>query len=215
MSKLTSKLLLSPRTLGIQALVGLLTAAVTGICQTSTPPEDWRGSLPVEHWFVGVKSEYATSADSQVRPLDSLRLGVGVTYRAHSLDSHISALVSPTSGGYESFSGLVSGGLRSRFSVGGLQWSYGVAVHSELRLLDHAWLAYATPLEVGTLLFERGTLRVQLLTGLRRVATSKLVDWLVVDPNGFDDETARDNLSHLSDHHPWQAFVALDFSRLL
>lgn len=193
------------------ALGGLLVVSITSPVSAN---QDW-GSLPTDHWLVGAQMEYSHSRASRIRSLDALRIGIGVAYRYRAWGPHARLMVSPSTQTYEAFNGQVRGGLRSHFEAAGIFWSYGVALSAEVRLLDHLWLAHATPLEVGAVVFERGTLRVSLLGGVRRAIAGHWINSVWIDPNGLDNNSARANLHLLEDSHPWEAFVTVDFARLL
>lgn len=173
------------------------------------------GRIRDAHWLVGAQAEYAQSKAPRVRNLDSLRVGVGVAYRYRSWGPHAKLLVSPNLDSYEAFSGQTTVGLRSHFEGLSRAWSYGVAIHGEVRLHDHFWLFYATPLEVGTVVHEKGSLRVSVLAGVRRAIAGDLINKFWLDPNGLNNRIAQESLKGLRDSHPWEAFISLDFARLL
>jgi hypothetical protein len=110
---------------------------------------------------------------------------------------------------------MLGGGLRAHFAALGVDLSIGVGAHAELRLRDHWWLAYASPLELGASILERGSLRVRLMLGVRRVFAGDLINIFLVDPNGFESNDARAALRTLESEHPWQSFLLLDVSRTL
>jgi hypothetical protein len=106
-------------------------------------------------------------------------------------------------------------GLRTHGRLWGIEWSYGVGIRAELRLEDHYWLAYATPLELGAILYAKNSWRVQLLVGVRSAFAGQLVNHFLIDPNGYDSAAASENLERVRTRAPWLGFVRLVYGRVL
>lgn len=96
----------------------------------------------------------------------------------------------------------------------GRRWSYGVAVHGEANLVDHHWMLHLCPVELGTDLFTRGTMNVQLFVGLRYAARGAMIHNFFIDPNGHQSAVLREVLDDRL-AAPWEGFVSLVFARRL
>jgi hypothetical protein len=162
-------------------------------------------------WVVSVAAEqFGRDPDS----LDAL-YGVSVMYRLDSWGPHLLAMSKPNSGGFEDSRFLAGAGLRGYLPVLGTEMSYGVSVHAEARLEDHFWLAYATPLELGVVLYSKNSWDLELFFGARRAFAGELINHFLIDPNGFDNENAADELERVTELEPWRGFVRLVFGRRL
>jgi hypothetical protein len=108
---------------------------------------------------------------------------------------------------------VFAGGLRGYAALFGTELSYGVSAHAELRLEDHFWLGYATPLELGAVVFDKRSFRVEVFLGARRVFAGHLLNHFLIDPNGIDNENALDELNRQKRAEAWKGFFRLVFSR--
>jgi len=128
---------------------------------------------------------------------------------------HVALLSDPRPGGYEDSRFLVAGGVRGYFPILGVETSYGVSIEAEARLSDHFWLAEATPVELGAVVFSKNSWDLQLFVGVRRVFGGGLINHFLIDPNGVDNEDARDRFAEQRFVDPWRGFVRLVFGRRL
>ena len=139
-------------------------------------------------------------------------LGSMAMYRWRALGPHASLLLRPSGRGYQYWRALSGFGLRGYLPVGPTEISYGVGAHFEARLEDHYWLAHATLLELGTPLTRAGSWNIGLFAGARYAFTGQLINFFLVDPNGFDNENAQDDLD-IARGAPWRGFVRVVFAR--
>jgi hypothetical protein len=140
-------------------------------------------------------------------------VGVATMFRFGSFGPHAILMTEPTSESYQDWRFLAGLGLRGYFELLGTSFSYGVGVHAELRLEDHFWLAYATPLELGSVLWSRHSWDIELFVGVRRAFAGELIHHYLIDPNGYDNENAQDELDRLRKDDPWRGFVRIVFAR--
>ena len=139
--------------------------------------------------------------------------GVAAMWRINSFGPHVLLMSKPSDAGIEDSRFLAGIGLRSYFPLLGTSFSYGVGVHAEMRLEDHYWLAYATPLELGAVVWARNSWDIELFVGARRAFAGDLINHFFIDPNGFDNENAQDELDRLRTETPWQGFLRIVFAR--
>lgn len=165
--------------------------------------------MPERFWSVGIALERFGSGFSGN---DNL-VGIATMFRIRSFGPHALVMSKPSPEGYEESRFLAGAGLRGYFTALGVSMSYGVGVHAEVRLEDHFWLAYATPLELGAVLWSRNSWDVELFVGARRAFAGELIDQFLIDPNGFDNENAQDELDRVRHDDPWRAFVRVVFAR--
>jgi hypothetical protein len=164
---------------------------------------------PDQFWSVGVGVE---RFGGDVETGGNL-VGLAAMFRIHSFGPHALLMIEPTTDGYQDWRFLAGIGLRGYFPLLGASFSYGVGLHAEVRLEDHFWLAYATPVELGGVLWRRDSWDIELFVGARRAFAGKLIRHYLIDPNGFDNENAQDELDRLRHDDPWRAFVRLVFAR--
>lgn len=169
------------------------------------------GEAPRDWWVVGVALEQFGRDPGS---LDAL-YGISVMYRLYSWGPHLLMMAKPNSGGFEESRFVAGAGLRGYLPLLGTSLSYGVSMHAEARLEDHFWLAYATPLELGVVLYSKNSWDLELFFGARRAFAGKLINHFLLDPNGFDNENAADELERVTKLKPWRAFVRLVFGRRL
>lgn len=211
---------MTSRLLGVMALVGavsLVTPAKADEVVDRHPAilaEHFETHSP-NYWLVGVSGEAGLLKLTDTR-IDDLRVGVTIDYRRGAWGPYLRVSAGP--GGRDApqnLSAAAESGLRAHFPLGGHEFSYGVGTQLEVRLRSGLWLATATPLELGTDLWSRGSGRIQLHVGLRRVFAGQLINSYLLDPNGFDNENRADELAEIKEDRPWQAFVRLTFARQL
>ena len=148
---------------------------------------------------------------------NNVLIGLAAMWRYKSFGPHLllmSKPISDTITSYQDSRFLVGGGLRGIVDVPGFtELSYGVGVHLEARLEDHYWLAFATPLELGATIWRRGSWHMDLFLGARRAMAGQLIDHFLIDPNGIDNQNARDELHDARHENAWKGFVRFVFSR--
>ncbi len=169
-------------------------------------------AAPNSFWTVGVATERFGSRE--VDDADAQLVGVTAMWRISGFGPHALLMTKPALGEYENSRFLLGGGLRGVVNVRGFtELSYGVGAHFEARFRDHFWLAYVTPLELGATLYQRGSWHIELFLGARRVAGGALIDQFLIDPNGVDNENAKDGLEEARHERPWKGFIRLVFAR--
>jgi hypothetical protein len=159
---------------------------------------------------LGMGSELASSQRGQDE-----YFGLAGVFRYRSWGPNLALLVSPSAKGIEDWGGRVTGGVRSYFELGGMEFSYGVHATLGARIDSHYWLAHASPLELGSVLYRENSWYLELFVGARRAFAGALVNSFLFDPNGFDNEDAQDELDAIRFERPWQGFVRLVFGRRL
>lgn len=141
--------------------------------------------------------------------------GASVMLRSGPWAPQVTLLVDPRTAGYEKSRFLAALGLRSYLSILGAEVSYGVAVHAEVRLADHFWLAMATPLELGVVVLAKNSWDLQLFVGAQHPFAGSLINNFLIDPNGLDNENALDRFDEVRHENPWRGFIRLVFGRRL
>ena len=183
---------------------------------TSDPvlPPDWEVKEPT-YWVFGVTLENAGQNinDGEERIRDTL-FGLSAAFRYDWVGPHARLLVAPDGQEYQNsrfFGGL---GFRAHLLEAlGTEFSYGVGAHFDARLKRHYWLAGVTPFELGAKIWSKGSWHIELFTGARFAFAGELVDWFLIDPNGFNNENAADDLRAARDDQPWEGFLAVVFGR--
>lgn len=138
-------------------------------------------------------------------------LGVTAQLRTRDVGGHLLFEAKPEAAGIEDTRFLLGLGGRVHFSVLGARLSYGAGVHGEIRLEDHYWLFTGTPAELGAVVLSHGSWEIELFAGVRHPMAGSLIQHFLIDPNGFDNEDARDRLYDRK--HTWVGFARLVFSR--
>jgi hypothetical protein len=164
------------------------------------PDTFWTVGLALERFGTGY-----TGSDNLV--------GVATMFRFQSFGPHAMLLAKPSPEGYEDSRFLLGLGLRGYFPLLGTWFSYGVGVHGEIRLEDHFWLAYATPFELGAVVLRENSWHIEIFAGARRAFAGELIDQYLIDPNGFDNENASDELHDIKKNDPWRGFLRVVFAR--
>jgi hypothetical protein len=139
--------------------------------------------------------------------------GLAAMWRIHSFGPHVLVMSKPSDAGIEDSRFMAGIGLRGYLPLLGTSFSYGVGVHAEMRLEDHYWLVYATPLELGAVVWAKDSWDIEVFIGARRAIAGGLINHFFIDPNGFDNENARDELDRLRSDTPWQGFLRVVFAR--
>ena len=177
--------------------------------------------LRSSHWVVGAAAEwFGSGADLRK---NQILLGLDVMLRAGAFGPHAVVMMEPSPllaarpeiGGYEQYRVLAGLGLRGYFPWLGTEFSYGSGAHLEIRLEDHYWLSYLSPLELGVKVYRRPAWDIQLFMGARCAFSGSLIDHFLIDPNGFDNENARDELNEVLHQDRWRAFLSVVYGRRL
>jgi hypothetical protein len=162
---------------------------------------------PETFWSVGLALErFGTGYVGN----DNL-VGVATMFRYYSFGPHALLLAKPSPAGYEDSRFLFGLGLRGYFPLVGTWFSYGVGVHGEW--LRPLWLAYATPFELGAVVLNENSWDIEIFVGARRAFAGQLIDQYLIDPNGFDNENAQDELDYIRHHDAWRGFLRVVFAR--
>jgi len=164
------------------------------------------------HWILGLALERAGTNVVGDNVLRDQLVGLSVAFRWWFLEPHIRLMASPTVGRFQNTRALAGGGLRLHATFFDFDISYGGGAHIEARLDDHYWLAGVTPFEVGMTVWDRGSWRIQVHVGARFIIAGELINSFMVDPNGFNNENARDELEATRDS-PWEGVVSVTFGR--
>ncbi len=174
------------------------------------------------YWVVGFAFE--RSGDNFVgrNVLADQLYGVGMGYRYRPIGIHSRLMFSPREEleGTRLLAGMT---LRAYVDLLGVEFAYGTGIQADLRLEEGFWVASATPAELSAVIFDRGSWRVQLAVGISRIFAGDVVDSFLVDPNGFQSDSVRQQLNcglrdgpHASDCGslaPWQGLLNLTFAR--
>jgi hypothetical protein len=168
---------------------------------------------PSTHWVVGLALETARHRIDQDELVRDLLAGLSVTFRYRAWGPHARLLLEPGGERYNEIRYFGAAGLRGYMPLAGTELSYGVGVHFDARLAHHYWLAGATPLELGATLYRAGTWRIELFAGARYAFAGALVDSFLIDPNGFDNADAHEDLQNARDEQPWEVYLTLTFGR--
>jgi hypothetical protein len=193
------------------ALLAALTAFVPEV--TDIDLSKWPNQ-PRTYFLVGVALE---RADDNVVGTDfwaDQLIGATAMYRTSNVAFGGRLLVSPDLSRENVLQLRALAGIDVRLyrEVFGLEWSLGIGGLGELRLADHFWVAYITPLELGVTAYDDLSFSVRIFAGIRYLATGELINLFLVDPNGFDNENARDALIEEKDR-PFEGFVRIVFQR--
>jgi hypothetical protein len=170
---------------------------------------------PENYLVIGVAAEAFASTQSEHRSTNNnLLYGLAAMWRLKSFGPHLVLMTKPATDNYQNSRFLAGGGLRGYFKVPGVtEFSYGVGTHIEARLEDHYWLAFATPVELGATVYRRGSWHIDVFLGARRAMAGELINHFLIDPNGIDNENAKDDLYRARHVEPWKGFLRVVFSR--
>ena len=167
-------------------------------------PGFWRVGLGLERFGTGFDgSDYLAA--------------LSVAYRYRAFVPNALFLAKPRFGteGYEESRFVLGLGLRSYVKLWGVEVSYGTGVQGELRFEDHFWLLHLTPVELSAVLFRKRTLDIEFFVGARGAVTGRLIDSFLLDPNGFQNESAQAVLDRATGSDRFHGFFRLVFSRRL
>ncbi len=178
--------------------------------------------FPESYWLVSLSLEAFGHADFKEARDNWVLQGVSVMYRRGPWAPHIYLMSNailqgafPDSEGLRNTRDQLGLGMRYYLPLWGIDWSYGISAHLETRLADHFWLGYATPVELGAVVYDQNSWQIQAFAGARMALGGQLVNHYLIDPNGFDSESARDNLRRVTDEDPWLGFVRITFGHEL
>ncbi len=189
------------------------TAAERDITSTPVLPAAWELG-DSSHWRVGMMIEQSFTQLLAKENISNTRAyGVSVNYRNHLLSPNMRLIILPRERVQESFAAF-GGGVRAYYRLLGVELSYGIGAHIESRLKDHYWLAWATPAEIGATLYETGSWRIAAFAGFRQTFAGALINHFIIDPNGFDNESASTELTMVRAGTS-QTFLSIVFARQL
>jgi hypothetical protein len=190
-------------------------------------PESWE-VFPSHYWLIGPAIDWTIDLERPEELSHHFLVGLSAMHRwswfslggKFLMSADGLALVFADRGGPENIRSLAGVNSRVAFDVGPVEMLYGAAFEAELRLRDHFWLMYATPLELGAVLWRGGSWNIQLLTGVRLIAAGELLNVFVLDPNGVDHsrecdpvlDTPQCDLDRVRDN-PWEVFLGITFAR--
>lgn len=173
---------------------------------------DVRAGFSRNYWVVGPTLEYFTSAAKESLSRGDELLGLSAMWRLGSFGPHALLLSKPNVTRFADSRFLAGLGLRGFVDIPGLtEISYGVGGHVEIRLEDHFWLGYLTPLELGGVVWDKNSWRIEIFVGARRAIAGKLINFYLIDPNGFDSQDAQADLD--DSRRTWRAFTRIVFGR--
>jgi hypothetical protein len=187
-------------------------AAPDGGTSHAVLPGAWRLSPPT-YWVVGATIENAGHNVHKDEIVSDILFGLSATLRWRAFGPHARLLLAPGGDRYNDTRVFASTGLRGFLPLLGTEFSYGVAVQYDARLEQHYWLAGVTPIEVGATVYRAGSWNIDVFIGARYALTGALVDSFLIDPNGFDNEDAHDDLVAARDEQPWEGFLSVVFGR--
>jgi hypothetical protein len=166
------------------------------------------------YWVVGVGIEQFGSNLTASDQRDNQLVGLAARYRISAFGPHALLMTRPSFVNYENTRLLAGLGLRAFYDVRGFtEVSWGFGAHFEVRLSDHYWLGYVTPLELGAVVWDAGSWKIEASIGLRRAFAGALINQILIDPNGLENERARENLYEARHERPWKGFLRLVFGR--
>lgn len=166
------------------------------------------------YWVVGIGAEYFTSAAESVGSGGEELLGLTTMWRLGAFGPHAMLMAKPGVERVQDSRALAGLGLRGYYDISGFtEISYGVGGHLEARLTDHFWLGYLTPLELGAVVWHKGSWDIEAFIGVRRAVGGSLINYFLIDPNAFDNAEAQDHLDDVLHGTPWRAFVRVVFGR--
>lgn len=209
----------------------LALAAAAALAAAPAPPEDAAEDVltssaeapllprrlsarPTTYGVVGVGVERFGSNFTGSDQFDNQLVGLTGMWRISAFGPHALLMTKPAVEHFRDSRFLVGLGLRGFYRVRGFtELSYGVGSHFEARLEDHYWLAYVTPLELGATIWDKGSWNIELFVGARRAVGGSLINHYLIDPNGFNDAEAREELDRARHERPWKGFVRVVFAR--
>ncbi|MBE7486019.1 MAG: hypothetical protein HS104_39375 [Polyangiaceae bacterium] len=173
-------------------------------------PERWEVE-PRRHWVVGITTESAAQRVASDEVISALFVGLSAGLRWEWANPHLRLMAGDRGVNARYFAGL---GFRTFFgTLWGTEWSCGVGTHFDARLARHYWLVGVTPLELGVTLFDQRSWSIQMFWGARAAVAGRLLNSYLIDPNGFHNAAAQDELEDARDHRPWEGFVSVVFGR--
>lgn len=208
------------RVLAVAALWIGINATVGGISPASAgSPVDAGDFLPPDHpwtsssqWVVGVAFDRAEDNFVGDAYIADQLIGLYVTHRWGDFGVNAKWLISPEINDFENVRGLASASVEAYFDAMGAEWVYRGGIDIEARLEDHFWTAHVAPVEIGIPLYTRGSACMHVFVGVRRVFAGALINSYVIDPNGFNNENARDAFD-TERSTPWDGTISFVFAR--
>jgi len=166
--------------------------------------------VPSSYFVVGVVGEHYGDDLSQ-----GTLLGLEAQYRWRALGPNLFLESRPQAKDIADARYVAGLGFRGYFPLLSTEFSYGFGFRFESRLAEDFWLAHATPLELGAVIYSRHSWEIQLFVGVTRVMGGHVIDWFLINPNGIDNQAAKDEVSRLSHEAPWLGFARIVFGRRL
>lgn len=144
-----------------------------------------------------------------------LLVALATTLRVSAFAPYVQLMAKPGIGtdNYEDTHLLAGAGLRAYLPVWGGRVSYAIGFLAELRFEEHFWLTYATPLELGAVVYRKHNLEIELFAGARRAFAGQLINSFLLDPNGFENEGAAEQLARARHEDAWHGFARVVISR--
>ncbi len=183
---------------------------------------------PDSHWLVGMAGDWTIDTQHPEEMHHRFLLGISAAHRWDWFSLGGKLMMSPDgialaileSGDVENIRSLAGITTRAAFHIGSVEMLYGAGFHAELRLSEHFWMMYLTPLEIGAVVWDAGSWNIQLVAGLRVLVAGELVNIFVLDPNGVDDsrvcnpvtDSPQCDLDRVKDK-PWKGFLGMVFAR--
>lgn len=162
------------------------------------------------YFVVGVSGEgYGSDVDN------GALVGLEVQYRWRALGPNLFLESRPRQANIADARYVAGLGLRGYFPWLSTEFSYGVGFRFESRLAEDFWLAHATPLELGAVIYSKNTWAIQLFFGVSHVMSGDIISWFLINPNGIDNQGAKDEVERLRHEAPWLGFARIVFGRRL
>lgn len=199
-------------------LVGLILGLVLGLATTAQAGiyvPDALAEPSLVSFELGVSLDRSLVTLPQQGLFDDQLVGLSLTTRLWILGIYTDIGLSPsTLDQMEETRGVAETGLRGFFRLGKTELSVGAGLHLEARLNDHFWLLQADLVELGFLVYDRGSWRVRVYGGLRHNLDGRIISSYLVDPNGFQNEIAEERLQARKSGG-FEGFLSLVFARRL
>jgi hypothetical protein len=178
-------------------------------CGPVLPPR-----LAPAHGYHFLVSMGAEAWNSQFSGSDFF-LALATTLRVSAFAPYVQLMARPGIGteDYENTRLLAGAGLRAYLPIWDQRLSYAIGLLGELRFEEHFWLAYATPIELGAVVYRKHSLEIEVFAGARRAFAGALINSFLLDPNGFENEDAAERLGRARNEDAWHGFARIVISR--
>jgi hypothetical protein len=207
----------APKKAALKALcvaLALTCGAGPARAQTAEEIEADDFELPeVSPWSIGIAFERTGATLFGGDVFEDQLIGLSLIRRGRHLGLETRLMLSPSTR-VENMRGLLAGGARAYLELFGTELSYGVGATIAARLRDHFWLVHLAPVEVGVALYREGSARIDLFVGARYLVAGDLINTFLLDPNGFNNEIAEEDLATKKERG-WEAFITIVFAHVL